>query len=202
MSKLRADLKAIADLVEPGSTILDIGCNDGTLLEWLEQNKQTKGRGMELNQGQVSECLAKGLSVIQGNADTDLAYYPDQSVDYVILSSTLQALHDPKMTLDELVRIGKRAIISVPNFGYLPNRLYLALKGRMPVTRELAYQWYDTPNIHFCTIRDFITLCEEAGYAIEPQFHTTSSGRITYFKGKGSTANIFGKQGIFVIHKL
>ena len=172
--------------------LLDVGCNDGALLKWLEQHKQVRGRGIELSQARVSECLAKGLSVIQGNADTDLDYYPDNSVDYIILSQTLQALSDPRAVLEQLLRIGKRAIVSVPNFGYWPNRLQLMFRGRMPVTRELTYAWYDTPNIHFCTIRDFIKLCEELGYTIETSFHTNSFKRTTHFKGNSRLANIFG----------
>lgn len=199
MQTLRPDHQIIADLVEPSSSILDVGCNDGALLHWLQKNKQTSGRGIELSQSGVAECLAKGLSVIQGNADTDLEYYPDQSVDYIILSQTLQALHNPKAVLEQLVRIGRRAVVSVPNFGYWPNRLHLLLKGRMPVTKELAYEWYDTPNIHFCTIRDFIKLCEKSGYTIETQFHTSSFERIQHFKGNSRMANIFGKQGVFVV---
>ena len=198
---LRPDHQIIADLIEHSSSVLDVGCNDGTLLKWLEENKQTKGRGIELSQEGVSQCLAKGLSVIQGNADTDLEYYPDQSVDYIVLSQTLQALNDPRAVLEQLVRIGRRAIVSVPNFGYWPNRLQLLIKGRMPVTSELAYEWYDTPNIHFCTIRDFIKLCEKLGYTIDTQFHTSSYQSVKHFKGNSRLANIFGKQGVFVVRR-
>lgn len=196
---LRPDWQVIADLIEPGSRVLEVGCSDGTLLSWLEANKQIRGRGMELDQANVSECLAKGLSVIQGNADSDLAYYPDQSVDYVVLSRTLQALNAPKDTLQQLVRIGKRVVLSVPNFGHWQNRLYLLLKGRMPVTSELTYEWYDTPNIHFCTIRDFIKLCDELGYTIETQLYTSSFKTVTAFGSNSFIANLVGKQGVFVI---
>lgn len=198
---LRPDLRLIADLIEPNASVLDVGCNDGALLAWLAEHKHTSGRGIEISQSGVSECLAKGLSVIQGDADTDLSYYPDQSVDYIILSQTLQALHDPRAVLEQMVRIGRRAVLSVPNFGYWPNRLYLAFKGRMPVTKELTYEWYDTPNIHFCTIRDFIKLCERLEYTIDTQLYTSSFEKVTHFKGRSRVANIFGKQGVFVVRK-
>lgn len=198
---LRADLRMIANLVTRESSVLDIGCSDGALLKWLEDFKHVKGRGIELSQTGVSACLAKGLAVIQGDANTDLTYYPDQSVDYAILSQTLQALDDPSAVLKEMVRIGKRAILSVPNFGHWKNRCYLAINGRMPVTRDLTYEWYDTPNIHFCTILDFIVLCKKLGLTIEQQLYTTSSGKPQPFSGSSRIANLFGKQGVFVVRR-
>lgn len=198
---LRADLRMIANLVARESTVLDVGCNDGTLLKWLEDYKHVRGRGIELSQQGVSTCLSKGLAVIQGDANTDLSYYPDQSVDYAILSQTLQALDNPSAVLKEMVRIGKRAILSVPNFGHWKNRLYLAVHGRMPVTRELTYEWYDTPNIHFCTILDFIVLCEKLGLTIEQQFYTSGASKPQPFRGKSRRANLLGKQGVFVVRK-
>lgn len=198
---LRGDLRAIADLIENHSSILDVGCGDGDLLAWLQQEKKVSGRGIELSQQGVNRCIAKGLSVIQGDADTDLQYYPDSAYDYAILSQTLQTLRDPKEVLGHLVRIGRRAIISVPNFGHWKNRLYLGLLGRMPVTQTLSYQWYDTPNIHFCTITDFIALCDELRLTIEQRLYVTHQGAPTYFKKKGIFANLFGEQGIFIIRK-
>jgi methionine biosynthesis protein MetW len=198
---LRPDLQMIADLVARESSVLDVGCNDGTLLKWLEENKHVRARGIELSQDGVSACLAKGLAVIQGDANSDLSYYPDQSVDYVILSQTLQALNNPSHVLKEMVRIGKRAILSVPNFGHWKNRAYLTLHGRMPVTRDLSYEWYDTPNIHFCTILDFIVLCEKLGITIEQQLYTSGTGKPQPFSGKNRMANLVGKQGVFVVKK-
>lgn len=199
--QLRPDLCIIAELVKPGSTVLDVGCSDGALLSWLRDHKQVYGRGIELSKEGVSACLADGLSVIQGDADTDLAYYPDKIADYVILSQTLQALRDPKHVVEQLVRIGERVILSVPNFGYWRNRLYLGMRGRMPVTKELSYQWYDTPNIHFCTIRDFIALCEMLGLTIEKRIYTSATGRPIPFAGHSAIANFIGVQGVFVITK-
>ena len=157
---LRPDLRVIADMVSPESTLIDVGCGEGDLLAWLQQEKKVSGRGLELGQNGVNRCIARGLSVIQGDADTDLQYYPDQAYDYAILSQTLQTLRNPREVLDHLVRIARHAIVSVPNFGHWKNRLYLTTRGRMPVTKALSYEWYDTPNIHFCTITDFVVLCE------------------------------------------
>ena len=143
--------------------MLDVGCGDGELLRLLMDERDVDGRGIELSQHGVNDCVAKGLSVIQGDADADLADYPDDGFDYVILSQTLQATRHPRVVLEHMLRIGRRAIVSVPNFGHWSVRAQLALRGRMPVTQNLAHSWYDTPNIHFCTIADFVTLAHEVG---------------------------------------
>jgi methionine biosynthesis protein MetW len=196
---LRPDLQAIADMVEPNASLIDIGCGEGDLLAWLQKEKHVNGRGIELSQNGVNRCIARGLSVIQGDADTDLQYYPDQAYDYAVLSQTLQTLRDPKAVLEHLVRIARHAIVSVPNFGHWKNRLYLSLFGRMPVTKTLTYQWYDTPNIHFCTITDFINLCEDLKLTVEKRLYVTHQGIPTTFHNKGLSANLFGEQGIFMI---
>ncbi|TIS83957.1 MAG: methionine biosynthesis protein MetW, partial [Mesorhizobium sp.] len=147
----RVDLEVVANLIPPQSRVLDVGSGDGSLLELLQETKQVDGRGLELSQRGVNECVARGLSVIQGDADKDLEFYPDKGFDFVVLSQTLQATRNPKLVLDELLRIGNRAIVSFPNFGHWRVRLSLFVKGRMPVTKDLPYSWYDTPNIHFCT---------------------------------------------------
>lgn len=201
MTQLRPDLKAISELVEPGSTLLDVGCGEGELLAWLKQNKQVKGRGIELSQQNVHRAIAKGLSVIHGNADIDLEHYPDGAYDYVVLSQTLQTLKDPRAVLSHLVRLSRHAIVSVPNFGHWKNRLYLACKGRMPVTKSLSYQWYDTPNIHFCTISDFVELCDMLGLTIEKRLYVNQFGVPSNFTNGGIFANLFGEQGIFMIRK-
>jgi len=199
--KLRADLRVIGDMVASGSNVIDVGCGEGDLLEWLQREKQVTGRGIELGQTGVNRCIARGLSVIQGDADTDLQYYPDQAYDYAILSQTLQTLRNPKEVLEHLVRIARHAIVSVPNFGHWKNRLYLATKGCMPVTSALSYQWYDTPNIHFCTITDFMVLCEKLGLTVEKRLYVDEQGTSTTFARGALFANLLGEQGIFMIRR-
>ena len=200
-TQLRPDLAAIANLVAPESSLLDVGCGEGELLSWLKEHKQVKGRGIELSQQGVHRAIAKGLSVIQGIADTDLEHYPDNAYDYVVLSQTLQTLREPKEVLRQLVRIARHAIVSVPNFGHWKNRLYLTCKGRMPVTKSLSYQWYDTPNIHFCTIADFVVLCDDLGLTVESRLYVSELGIPSAFTRQGVLANLFGEQGIFMIRK-
>lgn len=198
---LRPDHAVIASLIRPQSRVLDIGCGDGALLKWLRDEKQVDARGIEIDPASVHQAIANGIAVIQGDVMSDLPHYPDQSYDYVILSQTLQAMADPVAVLKHLVRIGQQAIVSVPNFGHWKNRMYLALRGRMPVTKTLSYQWYDTPNIHFCTISDFIVLCEELQVAIEDRVVVDAAGNRTSFTGRGVLANLFGEQGVFLLRK-
>lgn len=201
MNSLRPDLQAIAGLIPESATVLDIGCGDGELLAWLMRHKRVEVRGVEINTENVNKAIAAGVAVIQGDIETDLAFYPDRAFDVVVLSQTLQAMRDPKAVLAELLRIGKTAIVSVPNFGNWKNRFYLAFKGRMPVTSTLSYQWYDTPNIHFCTIRDFIVLCEDMQITIERRIWVNAEGELTRFSGHGLMANILGEQGIFLLSR-
>lgn len=198
---LRADLKAIAGLIEPESTVLDVGCGDGDLLYWLQVNKNVAGRGIEIDGSRVNTAISRGLSVIQGDADEDLQFYPKKAYDYVVLSQTLQRLKAPKETLELLVGIAEHAIVSVPNFGYWKNRLYLALHGKMPVTETLNFTWYDTPNIHFCTISDFIELCEVVNVQIEQRLYVSQQGIPSLFSRQGPLGNFFGEQGIFMIKR-
>ena len=201
MSELRADLKAIVDLIAPSSSVLDIGCGDGELLAWLTHYKLVEGRGIEIDTANVNKAIAAGVPVIQGDIETDLAFYPDRAFDVVVLSQTLQAMRDPKSVLAELLRIGKTAIVSVPNFGHWKNRLYLAFKGRMPVTNTLSHQWFDTPNIHFCTISDFVVLCEDMRIHIERRIWVDAEGVPSRFSGRGTLANLLGEQGIFLLSR-
>ena len=196
----RVDLLRVAELVTPGSRVLDVGCGDGELLRLLVEERYVDGRGVELSQQGVNVCVAKGLSVIQGDADSDLADYPDDAFDFVILSQTLQATRQPRAVLENMLRIGKRAIVSVPNFGHWSVRVQLALHGRMPVTEQLNYSWYDTPNIHFCTIDDFIDLAREIGAVIDKSIALDQKGRLLSSLWPKWTWNLIGEQAIFLLH--
>lgn len=200
-SGLRVDLLAIADLIEPNSRLLDIGCGDGALLHFLADNKDVDGRGIELSQAGVNACVSRGLSVVQGDADADLANYPEQAFDYVVLSQTLQATRNPRQVLLELVRIGHRAIVTFPNFGNWRVRWRLMARGRMPMIESLGEHWYETPNIHPCTIKDFVVLCHDLGLSIEHQRVFDGSGKAQAVRIGGNWANLFGSQALFMLSR-
>ncbi|MEP6831155.1 MAG: methionine biosynthesis protein MetW [Rhizomicrobium sp.] len=164
---LRADLAAIAEMIPDGARVLDVGCGDGALLEYLVRTKKVDGRGIELSQQNVNACVARGLAVVQGDADSDLVEYPAQVFDFVILSQTIQATEKPAQVLEHMLRIGRQAVISLPNFGHWRVRLSLLFGGHMPRTRTLGHNWYDTPNIHLCTIADFVDLTRKNGAVID-----------------------------------
>lgn len=196
---LRKDLQVIADLVPVHAKVLELGCGEGELLGYLTREKKVDGRGIELSQAGVSQAVQNGLFVIQGDIDTDLQVYPDKCFDYVISSQVLQATHKPKDVLAQILRISKHCIVSIPNFGYWRNRLYLALNGRMPVTKALSYQWYETPNIHFCTVDDFKSLCADLGGQIEQTiFLDGSLNRLNPVSHALST-NLFSDKAVFLL---
>lgn len=197
----RIDLKFVSRLVAPGSRVLDVGCGDGALLELLAAERQVDGRGIELSQEGVNECVARGLAVIQGDADTDLADYPDNTFDYVILSQTIQATRRPRWVLEQMLRIGRRVIVSFPNFGHWRIRGQLLWNGRMPVTKNLPVSWYDTPNIHFCTIRDFVELTRELDAKIERAVAFGPSGGRVRFDAPWWFWNMFGEQAVFLLSR-
>ena len=153
---MKNEFKVISDLIEDNKKVLDVGCADGTLMQFLKENKNINVRGLEISKEKVQECIAKGLTVIEGNAEKDLKQFPDKSFDYVVLSQTLQAFLSPELVLDELLRVGKKAIVTIPNFGNWQVRLHLLFKGTMPITKSLPEQWHSTPNLHMCTIKDFV----------------------------------------------
>tara|TARA_B100001173_G_scaffold222734_1_gene192893 strand:- start:98 stop:703 length:606 start_codon:yes stop_codon:yes gene_type:complete len=199
MNNNRTDLELITSLVEEGIRILDVGCGNGELLQSLKDKKNVKGQGLELKQERVNQCVSKGLSAIQGNADSDLSLYPNQSFDCVILSQTIQATNNPKNILIELVRIGKKAIVSIPNFGFWKVRLGFATYGKMPITKKLSNNWYDTPNIHLCSILDFVDLCRELNIKIEKTIVLSSNKTKSYNGSPSNWSNFFGEEAIFLI---
>ena len=199
--RLRLDLQIIADMIEPNTRVLDIGCGDGALLDYLIHAKRVDGRGIELSQAGVNACVSHGLSVIQGDADTDLADYPSQSFDYAVLSQTLQATGDPKGVLLALVRIGRYGIVSIPNFGHWRLRVGLLRGGRVPMPAAFQHRWYDTPNIHPCTIADFVGLCGELDVRIRRAVSINRRGRIRHNSIPRPLANLVDEQAIFLLSK-
>jgi methionine biosynthesis protein MetW len=197
----RVDLLLVSQMVEPGARVLDVGCGDGTLLRMLQDERGVDARGIELSQRGVNDCVAKGLSVIQGDADTDLESYPKASFDYVILSQTLQATRAPKRVLEHMLRIGSKAIVSFPNFGHWRVRAGLAFGGRMPVTKNLNYAWHDTPNIHFCTIRDFVELTRELDAQVERAVALNAAGKPMKLDASWAFWNFFGEQAVFLLSR-
>jgi methionine biosynthesis protein MetW len=197
----RVDLLLIAEMVSPDARVLDIGCGDGTLLRLLADKRGVDGRGIELSQVGVNSCVAQGLSVIQGDADTDLVYYPDLAFDFAILSQTIQATYAPRDVLKQLLRIGKRAIVSFPNFGHWRVRTQLLFGGQMPQTDNLPDRWCDTPNIHLCTIKDFLGLCKDVGAKVERAVALNAYGRKLGVSMPLFAQNLFGEQAVFLLSR-
>ena len=196
----RVDLLLVSEMVEPGSRVLDVGCGDGELLRLLEA-RGVDGRGIELSREGVNECVAKGLAVVQGDADTDLADYPNDAFDFVILSQTLQATRHPRVVLEHMLRIGRHAIVSFPNFGHWRIRVQIMLRGRMPRTANLPETWYDTPNIHFCTIKDFNELCRLVGAKMERAVALDPWGTPLKIVAPWWFWNLFGEQAVFLLSR-
>ena len=198
---IRADYLVVSRLIAPGSKVLDVGCGDGGLLKLLRDEKGVDGRGIELSREGVNRCVAEGLAVIQGDADTDLAFYPDDAFDVVILSQTIQATRAPRVVLEHMLRIGKQAVVSFPNFGHWRLRLQLVTRGCMPTSENLPYHWYDTPNIHFCTIRDFVDLVREVDAKIERSTALDWHGREVRVNAPWWFWNFFGEQAVFKLSR-
>ncbi len=198
---IRGDLKVISSLVPEGARVLDIGCEDGALLDLLARERNVDGRGIELSQEGVNRCVARGLSAIQGDADKDLEDYPDKAFDVVILSQTLQATREPRKVISELLRIGKQSIVSIPNFAHWRNRVQLLIKGRMPVTKYLPYEWYDTPNIHFCSLRDFVSLCHDLDARVDKAYALSAQGNKMAVNAPWWAWNVIAEQAVFVLKR-
>tara|TARA_B100001121_G_scaffold287258_1_gene284410 strand:+ start:1496 stop:2092 length:597 start_codon:yes stop_codon:yes gene_type:complete len=198
---MKKEFKIIAELVEKNSRVLDVGCGDGELMSFILQNISHDIRGIEISKSNVQKCISKGLTVIEGDAEKDLFQFPDSSYDFVILSQTLQAFLKPEQVLDELLRVGKKAIVTIPNFGHWKVRLNLLVKGTMPVTKTLPHKWYNTPNLHMCTIRDFFNFCNNKNIKFIKSLALRNEKVLDISKGNLALENFFSDLGIFLIEK-
>ena len=198
---MKQEFKIISDLIYENSHVLDVGCGDGILMEYLVKEKKVNIRGIEISKTKVQNCIAKGLTIIEGNAEEDLKQFPDKSFDYVVLSQTLQAFLNPEKVINELLRIGKQAIVTIPNFGYWKIRLHLLFRGTMPVTRTLPDEWYNTPNIHLCTIKDFVYFSKTKNFKLSKSI-ALRSNQLSYIKdGNLNLKNLSSNLGIFLIER-
>ncbi|WP_440920116.1 methionine biosynthesis protein MetW [Candidatus Pelagibacter sp.] len=198
---MKNEFKVISDLIEDNKKVLDVGCADGTLMQFLKENKNINVRGLEISKEKVQECIAKGLTVIEGNAEKDLKQFPDKSFDYVVLSQTLQAFLSPELVLDELLRVGKKAIVTIPNFGNWQVRLHLLFKGTMPITKSLPEQWHSTPNLHMCTIKDFVNFIKFKEIKMIKTLALNNNNTSNITTNNLGTKNLFADLGIFLIEK-
>ena len=198
---MKNEFKVISDLIEDNKKALDVGCADGTLMQYLKENKNINVRGLEISKDKVQECIAKGLTVIEGNAEKDLKQFPDKSFDYVVLSQTLQAFLSPELVLDELLRVGKKAIVTIPNFGNWKVRLHLLFKGTMPITKSLPEQWHSTPNLHMCTIKDFVNFIKSKEIKMIKTLALNNNNVSNITNNNLGTKNLFADLGIFLIEK-
>ncbi len=198
---MKLESRLVLDFIEPLSKVLDVGCGDGNILLHLKKEKKIDARGIEIDHEKVKTSIAKGLSVVEGNAEKDLSNYPDQSFDYAILTQTLQAFYNPRKVLNELLRIGKNSIVSIPNFGYWKVRLSLLFNGRMPVTKTLPNTWYNTPNLHMCTIKDFFDLCVTDKIIIKNSIAVTGEKFSKITNSNLEFKNWSSEYGIFLISK-
>ena len=196
---MKNEFKIIANLLPPQSRVLDVGCGDGTLIEALIKEKSIDARGIELGENNVKACISKGLSVIEGNAETELNQFPDKAFDFVILSQTLQAFYQPENVLEQLLRIGNRVIISIPNFGYWKIRAKLLFFGKMPITKSLPYSWYNTPNLHMCSIKDFYHFCELKKIKIEKVVGINGEKISSIYRINLEMKNLLSEVGIFLV---
>ena len=198
---MKPEYKIISDLIEKDAKVLDVGCDDGTLMEFLKTNKNANIRGIEISKEKVQICIAKGLTVIEGNAEFDIKHFPNDSFEYVILGQTLQAFINPEIVIKELLRVGNRAIVTIPNFGHWKVRLNLLFKGTMPITNSLPHDWYNTPNIHMCTIKDFVGFSKIINFKIFKSLALINENVSDINNSNLIFKNLFGELGIFLIEK-
>ncbi len=198
---MKTEYKIIVDLIEENTRVLDVGCDDGTLMESLKKNKNIDARGIEISKDKVQTCVSKGLTVIEGNAELDLKQFPNDSFDYVVLGQTLQAFVNPEIVIKELLRVGKKAIITIPNFGHWKVRINLLIKGTMPITESLPNDWYNTPNIHMCTIKDFVKFSKIINFKIFKSLALTNKNISNINNSNLFYKNLFAELGIFLIEK-
>ena len=198
---MKQEFQIISDLIEKNTRVLDVGCGDGTLMEYLKHNKEIDIRGIEISKDNVQKCLSKGLAVIEGDAEKDLLQFPDSSFDFVILSQTLQAFLSPEIVINELLRVGKKAIVTIPNFGFWKVRLHLLFKGTMPVTKNLPNEWYNTPNLHMCTIKDFYNFCENREIKLDKSLALQNEKISSINEFNLNVKNLSAELGIFLIER-
>ena len=198
---MKKEFKIISELIENNTRVLDVGCGDGTLMKHLKDMKNVDARGLEISKNNVQICISKGLSVIEGNAEKDLQQFPPLSFDYVILSQTLQAFYDPEKVINDLLKVANKAIVTIPNFGYWKVRLHLFIKGTMPVTKHLPNEWYNTPNLHMCTIKDFYNFCKERNINLFKSLALHEEKVSTINNKNINLKNLFSELGIFLIEK-
>ena len=198
---MKQEFKIISDFIEINTRVLDVGCGDGTLMEYLKTNKEIDIRGIEISKSNSQKCVGKGLTVIEGDAEKDLTQFPDGSFDFVILSQTLQAFLNPETVIQELLRIGKKAIVTVPNFGFWKVRLHLLIKGTMPITKNLPDEWYNTPNLHMCTIKDFYNFCHDREIKLDKALALHNEKTSTINEINLNTKNLSAELGIFLIKR-
>jgi len=198
---MKQEFKIIAENIENNTRVLDVGCGDGVLIEYLKKEKNVDARGLEISKDKVQICISKGLTVIEGNAEIDLKQFPNNSFDYVVLSQTLQAFVNPEKVINELLRVGKRAIVTIPNFGFWKVRLHLLLKGTMPVTKALPDEWYNTPNLHMCTIKDFVRFSNIMNFKIFKSIALNDKNMTKIDRSNLFFKNLFSELGIFLIEK-
>ena len=196
---MKQEFQIISDLIEKNTRVLDVGCGDGILMEYLKYNKEIDIRGIEISKDNVQKCLSKGLIVIEGDAEKDLLQFPDSSFDFVILSQTLQAFLNPEIVIKELLRVGKKAIVTIPNFGFWKVRLHLLIKGTMPITKNLPDEWYNTPNLHMCTIKDFYNFCENRRIKLDNSLALHNEKISSINKLNLNIKNLSAELGIFLI---